>query len=324
MEDPDELHQAIAAAYKEHHKVLVKTVEIVSLNHPSANSNDPKIAFSNILNNCIQELKKSTDEHANKHLFTTNKRDKLQPWINISELDNNFLLNILVGVETFLQIDRQNGICVSQNHTVACCDDCPKDCDHSSPTCKDCRSNNGRPIRRCKHTCKTCNEVQHKCENNLKMCCAKCNICVNCNQDLTKTHMLHLTCNGAPSKYDPCKFYLFLHCLVIFLNWRIVYAHTSVPKLQRFIDGNWKLDNFEMCNDPNQLFTYIKAALQIILEYISDGTIFPNNSLTEAEAKIFNDNMNMISEFGESLAFYLKKGNVERILNSFILMCHNS
>ena len=305
MNDPEELYNAIVASNLEFQRVLVRTVEIVAVNHPLAISNDPNIAFSEILSTCIPELKIATDPYAASKLFTSSKRDKLLPSIDIKTLDNSLLLNILIKVDGFLEIIRIAGKCSSPNHVAGCCNNCTINCDHSSPTCKKCQSNDSKPSNKCKHQCKLCNKAIDECNKDIEICCSKCNLCVMCNEKFTTAHMMFLSHRGSPAIQEPCRFYLFLHCFEILLNWRRLFGHITVAKLKEFIDGKMKLDKFEMCKDPKVLFCHIRSTLLIISEYITDKAVFQKNLLNNDECNDFKENLNCISKFGKPLQVYL-------------------
>lgn len=312
--DGGELYDAIVATNVELQRLLVKTVEIISVNHPCATSHDPGVAFSEILSRSIPKLKEATEPFAAGKLFLSSKRDKLLPRIDINALDNSLLLDILLKVDDFLQICRNAGACSFQQHKIVCCDECNTKCDHSSLFCKKCRSNGGRPSTKCKHQCKHCTKTEKQCAEDAVLCCGKCKICVMCNSSHSSAQ-IEAWIKTTPLAYPPpCSFYMFLCCLKILLKWRNLFAHTTTKVLQKFINGS-SLSTFEPCKNPKELFELIKSVFMYVLDYISNPTI-SKDPLKNDDHKEFANSLSCILTFGKTLRKYLLD-NYQQVRDQF-------
>lgn len=306
MGDAEEFYDAIVAANLEVNKLLIRVVEIVSVHHPSASSNSPDVAFSEILSTCIPQLKKAADSFATDQLFTSTRRDQLIQSIDIKSLDNSLLLNILLKIEKMLYISNKpsSNKCQYYHHKTICCGDCNVNCDHSSPSCIQCLSSNGNPSKKCKHECKNCKKTKQECDTDTETCCATCNLCIMCNKQLSEIYMSNLTSKAATTIQKPCKLYFLCHCLKIFLKLRNLYGHVTVKELKDFIDGTAPLRTFEMYNDQQEFFTCLEVIMSIVLEHFSNSC-FGRHKLTEDECSSFKDNFNCICIHGKSLEKYL-------------------
>ena len=295
----------IVASNSELQSLLSRVVEIIALHHPHHISNDPKVALSEVLQKYSIQLKSIIKTYARQKVFDAT--NKLFPSIDTDDLDNSFLLDILLKLEEFLNINRKNGTCAI-SHNTACC----STCNHGSLACKKCISGGGTPTKKCVHECQGCKKSNKQCQQLKTLCCSRCNICIRCNEELSQAYISSSMCLTVSTKPPPCHFYHLVYCLHICLKWRNLEAHTTQPIIDKFINKGQPLANFQMCADIKQLFSYIETAINYIMDYVSNSNLYAN-PLSETQHQEFKNNFRCIFENGESFQKY-KQRNYERSL----------
>ena len=178
MGEAGKVYDTIVASNIELQSLLSEVVKIVAIHHPHHASNDPKVALSEVLQKHSAELKSKIKTYAKQKVFDTS--NKVFPTIDTDDLDNSFLLDLLLKLEAFLNINRRNGNCAI-NHN-----DCCTNCNHASVTCKKCKSGGGTPSKRCEHSCQGCQKTNEQCQQLKTICCPRCNMCITCNVNVKK------------------------------------------------------------------------------------------------------------------------------------------
>ena len=267
MVEVHHLHSRFCSALGIIQESLCDLLELLSIQHNAAKSQDPNIALRNIFEASPNLIKliKSLKYPCNYAKFfdgpQVNPPDikNIKNSINISHLDVTSLVEVLTVIKEFPTYPRQNILktlkkkkCQGVNHqNVAKC--CPV-CDHKCVIClsNPCSGKCCIKNEQCNHDCQKCYMKQRECRSNSTICCDTCLLCFYCTNSLVKVCAIFNLQKAIPC----CK------------KFRNATAHLTCKEYAELELGNFALVEFYSCNNWNWIWKLLFDAINSILTYI--------------------------------------------------------